>query len=66
MRKLPLIALLLTCGLAMSACKSGGGVVQPPRCPVLAEVPEALMQPPTTEARVRAELFEPQPSVTPK
>jgi hypothetical protein len=65
MRKLAMIGLWLTFVLAISGCKSGGGVV-PPVCPVLAEPPASLMQPPTTEAKVRAELFEPQPSATPK
>jgi len=65
MRKLALIGLLLTCVLGISGCRSGGGVV-PPVCPVLVEPPASLMQTPTTEAKVRAELFEPQPSATPK
>ena len=65
MRKMAMIGLWLTCVLAISGCRSGGGVV-PPTCPVLAEPDRALMQPPTTEAKVRAELFEPQPSATPK
>src|SRR5690606_30681098 len=65
MRKLAMIGLSLTCVLAISGCRSGGGAV-PQTCPVLAEPDRALMQPPTTEAKVRAELFEPQPSATPK
>lgn len=65
MRKLAMIGLWLTFVLALSGCKSGGGVV-PPTCPVLQEPPASLMMAPTTEAKVRAELFEPQPSATPK
>ena len=65
MRKLALIGLLLTCVLGISGCRSGGGVV-PPVCPVLAEPPASLMQPPTTEMLLRLELFEQAPSPTPK
>jgi hypothetical protein len=63
MRKLAMIGLWLTFVLAISGCKSGGGVV---RCPMLQEPPASLMQPPETEKKVRQELFEPQPSATPK
>lgn len=65
MRKLALTALWLICVLGLSACKSGGGVA-PPVCPVLQEPPASLMQPPTTEAKVRQELLEPQLPATPK
>jgi hypothetical protein len=58
MRKLAMIGLWPTFVLAISGCKSGGGVV-PPVCPVLAEPPASLMQPPTTESKVRQILFEP-------
>lgn len=65
MRRLLLTALCGISVLALSGCKSGGGVA-PPTCPVLQEPPASLMMAPTTEAKVRAELFEPQPSATPK
>lgn len=66
MRKLMQIALWLTFVLAMSACRSGGGAAEsPPRCPVLSPVPPHLMQSPSTEKRVRAELFSPLQSATP-
>lgn len=58
-------ALSLTSLLALCACKTAGPVV-PPSCPKLAPVPASLMQPPETEQKVRAELFKPPPSATPK
>ena len=65
MRKLAMTGLWLICVLAISGCKSGGGVA-PPACPVLAAPDRVLMQPPTTETKVRQILFEPQPNATPK
>ena len=59
MRKPMLTALLLTCALALSACTTGGAVRPPITCPRLQPVPASLMQPPSTEQRVRAELFTP-------
>jgi len=66
MRKLMLIALSLPCALALSACAPSGAVRPPITCPRLQPVPASLMQPPTTEQRVRAELFEPPPTPTHK
>ena len=60
MRKLWLIALWPIFGLTISGCKSAGPVVQ--QCPQLPPPPASLMVLPTTEAKVRAELFEPPPS----
>lgn len=56
---------LLTCALATSGCSSVGPAVKP-ECPRLAPVAPSLMQAPQTEQRVRAELFAPLPSATPK
>lgn len=56
---------LLSFALAISGCKSGGGYVQP-TCPALAPPPASLMTEPTTEAKVRRELFELPQSATPK
>ena len=62
-----LIALSLTCALAMSGCKTAGGAVSPPPvCPVLPEAPLDLMQAPETEKKVWAELFSPPANVMPK
>ncbi len=49
--------------LALSACSSAGQVVKQ-ECPILPPVAASLMQEPTTEQRVRAELLQPQPPVT--
>ncbi len=57
--------LLLICALALSACSSAGQVVKQ-ECPILPPVAASLMQDPTTEQRVRAELLQPQPLATPK
>lgn len=57
---------LTACVLAISGCSSAGKVVRPAECPILAPVSPSLMQEPTTEAAVRAELFAPLPSATPK
>lgn len=59
------ISLWLTFALSMSACGHGGGV-RCPEPPKLAPVPASLMQKPTTEQKVRGELFVPPPSVTPR
>lgn len=58
MRKLPGIGLLLTCALVLAGCKTAGAVVKPVVCPRLPEAPANLMQPPTSESKVRAILFE--------
>ena len=64
MHKSKLIALLLICALAISGCATDGRPkVSPPK---LQPVPASLMQPPQTEKRVRAELFEPQGTPTTK
>lgn len=59
---------LLTCALAICACTPAGKRPLPPidSQPKLQPVPASLMQEPKTEQRVRAELFEQQPSATPK
>lgn len=62
MRKIALLALLLTFALSGCASVPSGGV----KCPALPPVPANLMQPPTTEAKVRQTLFEPQQTPTPK
>lgn len=58
MRKLRASVWLMTFGLAVSGCASNGAAVRT-ECPVLPQPPASLMQPPTTEQKVRAELFEP-------
>ncbi|MDN4481855.1 hypothetical protein, partial [Demequina muriae] len=55
-------ALLLTFALSGCASVPSGDV----KCPQLPPVPASLMQPPTTEAKVRQTLFEPQQTPTPK
>lgn len=62
MRKPALLALLLTFALSGCASVPSGAV----KCPALPPVPANLMQPPTTEAKVRQTLFEPQPKQTAK
>jgi len=67
MHRLLLTASSLICALAISGCTSAGRTrSQPPSCPQLPPPPSSLMQEPRTEQRVRAELFEPQPSATPR
>lgn len=62
MHSLSKAALSLICALAISGCATDGQPkVSPPK---LQPVPASLMQPPTTEQRVRAELFEPQGTPT--
>jgi len=64
MRKPSLMLSLLAFVLAISGCVKHGLVCPaPPRLP---PVPASLMQPPTTGTQVRAELFEPQTTPTPK
>jgi hypothetical protein len=65
MHKLPVSVWLLTCALGISSCASVGRAAKPV-CPVLPPAPASLMQKPTTEQRVRAELFAPPPSATPR
>ena len=62
---LPVSVWLLTCALGISSCASVGRAAKPV-CPVLPPAPASLMQKPTTEQRVRAELFAPPPSATPR
>lgn len=55
----------LSCALVLSGCANGGKAVKP-ACPQLAPVPPSLMVEPQTETKVRAELFEPPLSATPR
>ncbi|WP_231504244.1 MULTISPECIES: hypothetical protein [Dyella] len=64
MRKMMRASLLLICVLLASGCADHGDVR--PVCPALQLVPPDLMQEPTTEQRVRGELLEPPPHVTPR
>jgi hypothetical protein len=68
MHKLLRIALLLTFALAVSGFGACGQSVRPdrPTCPVLPPPPASLMVKPTTEQKVRAELFAQPQSATPK
>lgn len=63
MRKLLQSGLLTICALAISGCATSGKVAE---CPNPTEPPASLMQAPTTEQRVRQELFKPQGTPTPK
>lgn len=65
MPKRTALLLLLACALATSACNSVGPAVKP-ECPRPAPVAASLMLEPQTERKVRAELFEPPPSATPR
>lgn len=65
MQKRMALLLLLACALAASACGSVGKAVKL-ECPRPAPVAASLMQEPQTERKVRAELFEPPPSATPR
>ena len=56
---------LMACALVLSGCKTAGQAVRP-ECPALPPAPAPLMTEPTTEQKVRAELFVPLPPVTPK
>ncbi len=53
-----LMLLLLTCALALSACATTSPPVTPTACPKLPPAPANVMRPPTSEARLRALLFE--------
>lgn len=59
MHKLLQIVLPLICAPAISSCATHGQDARPSACPTLPPAPAALMQAPTTEQRVRAELFGP-------
>lgn len=62
----PRTMLLLTCVLAISACKTTGPVVAPPlRCPEPPPLPPSWLDPPNYEQRLRAELLQSEPSATP-
>lgn len=65
MLKTTLIASLLTFALALSGCKTSGVAVRQ-ECPRPSPAPPSLMKKPTTEAKVRAELFERPQSATRK
>lgn len=59
MLKRKLMFLLPVFVMAICGCAPRGVVRAPlPVCPNLQPVPASLMQPPTTESKVRAELFE--------
>ena len=67
MRRPKLIALSLIFALATSACTGAGKrATPPPVCPQLPPPPASLMVEPTTETRVRAELFGQPQSAIPK
>lgn len=67
MRRIGLIGLWLTFVLATSACTGAGKRATPPPVrPQLPPPPASLMVEPTTETRVRAELFGQPQSATPK
>lgn len=66
MHSLRLIALLLICTLAISACAKNGNVRVIPVCPKLAPVPAQLMTPPTNGQQTRQLLFESQTKPTQK
>ncbi len=57
MLKLSMKKMWLIFALALSGCVGSGNVRQPV-CPVLPPAPASLMQPPTTEQKVRQELYE--------
>lgn len=56
--------LLLISAMVVSGCAATGPAARPSECPRLPPLPSNLMQPPETEKRVRAELFEQQLSAT--
>jgi len=60
------IVLLLVCALGVSGCAANSQAAKPVLCPKLPPVPPALLEPPTTEQRLRALLLEPAPSATPR
>ena len=53
-----LMLLWLTCALALSACATTSPPATPIACPKLPPAPASVMRPPTSEARLRALLFE--------
>jgi hypothetical protein len=63
-RKLLTTALWLMFALAASSC-ARGGLVQCPEPPKLPAPPASLMTPPTFEQRLRHELYESEPRLTP-
>lgn len=66
MHKRRRIVWLMTCALALYGCAASGPAARPAVCPKLPPAPPSLMQPSSAEAKVRAELFEPLPSATPR
>lgn len=67
MHRTALIVLSLILLLAMSACTGAGKrATPPPVCPQLPPPPASLMVEPTTELKVRAELFGQPQSAMPK
>lgn len=67
MHKLLLTGLLLSCVLATSGCvRTGKDVKPPPACPQPPPLPQVLAMPPNYEQRLRLELFDSAPNVTPK
>ena len=67
MHKPRLIALSLTCALALSACGSTGKRPSPPvTCPAIPPLPSQLSERPNYEQSLRHELFESEPKPTPR
>lgn len=64
--KLPLIAWPLICVMVLSGCVRSGVDARRPDCPLPQLPPPSLMVEPQTESKVRAELFEPPQSATPR
>ena len=61
-----MLLLLLILSAALSGCvRTGKDARPPPSCPEPPNPPPALMTPPDYENRLRLELFESGPSVTP-
>jgi len=60
------VLLLLILSAALSGCvRTGKDVRPPPSCPQPPNPPPALMKPADYESKLRLELFESEPSVTP-
>lgn len=68
MRNLALMIWFPICVLAMSGCAVSGKDARTPRpeCPQPQTPPASLMRSPNYETQLRAELFESEPSATPR
>ena len=66
MQRNPLIALSLTCVMAISGCATNGPVLPPTQCPQLPQPPASLMNPPQYERELRQRLFQSVPEQMPK